>query len=1219
MRLTALLLTIAPLYGAITNLQVAGTTSTQAVIAYTAPDHNPCTVEVSESATYTPLVHDVDTVLFDGANSDSRAGSISNARARIFVAGKRRAEIGNDNWRYSRALQAYTAHYFRITCGGDQAAGTFTTTNIPFGNTYPETPPVDPAHPGEYAWPYMPWTASQPSMIDPQTGILFKPVTKPRRSYVSFGPNSFGSARDTGGSGEWSNPSYALANTPGQAAVYAGKKSSWLSLQTANFQTPNDGGGGWSEEGYSINYFEPQFKIWSTDGQADVCLTADGLTCHSVIRTISVPTSEPGTAQTVGDMNAPMVYWNDALHVVSKPNMVRRAGYANVDAAGDVAWTSGDKFNVNWTAGSRLTVAGSDCAISALISAVSLKIDLSSCPGLTPATGVQFVSDNFGVLVRAHSSGATLSVKAAQYVYEESTDIGWVAGDMTVMCSNALVPDDSVPPQDGYHCWMGGFVWINPQTGEARNLGDATRPPAATYSGDLVPGGTSCQSDAAPFAADGNTEYCLAILSAGPVIMKAVYSGHNRDIGPYPYAFQASPMKWTNLTPISQGKGLLDLLHAFDATFDKTLYTNCYVRGLTGDRTKVAGACHRDAQQDVIGWLWVFDPATSSIAGAWPTWKAPASHWCKIHSYAQVAGSASWVAAEFSSNGTNAIHGGSHGGEGMWFSAITSGALSQTPAIASGATIPGFAGLSCPAGYAGCDVVTVMGEPCDFDPSPTEPHNCPYNTSATYLQDALAGDMLQFDTGTNGQQEMVQLLGKSGTMWAIVRGYWAKYNYLTQDHAANSKLQAQCGAGTQGPVDTTLWNFAADPHAQDATTTSVIPDGHSFDHGFYSTTVGAGGAAWQDCPPNANGNCLAIKQGGGFPNYTNRAPSNVPLSGPAFASQQGINGSDLVEIYVAPGPSAPSPGSAGDFVIVARPLESDSRLNTVSPVRGQLYKVSVNSSLLKIKTLATLALCGMHPLVDVSGPGSSIGSEALASFTYCVANSGGECQSGSKAGEVYINCPNYSSANQGCTGTEDDRGICVAANGMQAQKISQVSTTIRASNGSETRPLTSAFHPYRAGPYYWNARVLPDGSWAVVRAPFFNKTRAELFLAKLPPLPAPDSVARNTFIPIAVPLTPPPGLAVDNAIVEFGYVENGQATDFFCTSRRESCVATAAAVNELEPFAFAGEAPAGVPCATGCTIPIPTLPQRVVYYRAKYRDGSNRVLATGRMQVAAAP
>ncbi len=49
MKLSMIVLTASMAYGAVGNLQVRGVTSTQAILAYRAPDTNPCSIEVSES------------------------------------------------------------------------------------------------------------------------------------------------------------------------------------------------------------------------------------------------------------------------------------------------------------------------------------------------------------------------------------------------------------------------------------------------------------------------------------------------------------------------------------------------------------------------------------------------------------------------------------------------------------------------------------------------------------------------------------------------------------------------------------------------------------------------------------------------------------------------------------------------------------------------------------------------------------------------------------------------------------------------------------------------------------------------------------------------------------------------------------------------------------------------------------------------------------------
>ena len=61
-----------------------------------------------------------------------------------------------------------------------------------------------------------------------------------------------------------------------------------------------------------------------------------------------------------------------------------------------------------------------------------------------------------------------------------------------------------------------------------------------------------------------------------------------------------------------------------------------------------------------------------------------------------------------------------------------------------------------------------------------------------------------------------------------------------------------------------------------------------------------------------------------------------------------------------------------------------------------------------------------------------------------------------------------------------------------------------------------------------------------------------------------------------------------------------------------------ATVNETTPFYWASESYSGARGAPW-TIAIPSVPQRVVYYRLKYRDATNRTIQTGPTEVLVAP
>jgi hypothetical protein len=272
------------------------------------------------------------------------------------------------------------------------------------------------------------------------------------------------------------------------------------------------------------------------------------------------------------------------------------------------------------------------------------------------------------------------------------------------------------------------------------------------------------------------------------------------------------------------------------------------------------------------------------------------------------------------------------------------------------------------------------------------------------------------------------------------------------------------------------------------------------------------------------------------------------------------------------------------------------------------------------KLMATGASCGSHPLIDVSEAGSSIAADASGSYTYCVARVKGECVPGSGAGQIYVNCPGViwnhcsGSAIHGGTPLGVGNDICVANIGAAANTVRQFSLDHNDFAGAFTRNLVSATSRLRMVAGFENNRLLPDNSWLLFRAEWLNYSRQEMWMAKMPPYPTPDTIDRGTFVPMVLTLQPPAGVGADNAVVEFGYTEYSGN----CTSRHDACLANSALVG-APPFRFASENAPGTPCSSKCTIAIPAISQRVLYYQAIYRDKSNHRVTAGPYQAVAVP
>jgi hypothetical protein len=286
------------------------------------------------------------------------------------------------------------------------------------------------------------------------------------------------------------------------------------------------------------------------------------------------------------------------------------------------------------------------------------------------------------------------------------------------------------------------------------------------------------------------------------------------------------------------------------------------------------------------------------------------------------------------------------------------------------------------------------------------------------------------------------------------------------------------------------------------------------------------------------------------------------------------------------------------------------------------------------KVQPTWAYCGMQPLIDASSAatGDVLSDTASDSYKYCMARRPGECRTASQPGDIYVNCPNVVKRNGGSYGCmwysqnqDMPVDICVGNVSAYLNSIVQMGFKQNDFTGALGRTLTKGLTRYKLIDPYWHGKALSDASWLMFRSMYVSGAWTDILLGKLPPYPPTDSVARWTFQPIPVKLTPPAGLAVNNAAIEFGYAENGEPGQFYCTSRQENCLATTATVPAV-PFLFPSDGAGGVEsgvagtsCTSGCSIAIPAISQRVLYYRVRYRDASNRTVATSQIETIAVP
>ena len=762
--------------------------------------------------------------------------------------------------------------------------------------------------------------------------------------------------------------------------------------------------------------------------------------------------------------------------------------------------------------------------------------------------------------------------------------------------------DRNISVNGFYHCLLigsgGGFpslYGVNPSTGESRFLGSPYFVAQAYGVGD---GYRLCdtQSGAVWDSTDPNVFYCQSLDSNNNLtIVKGTYTGNDQTIAANTATPQpAAPATFSVLTP-SPNNTLTQLLQAYDPSFDPTKF-GCEAMGVQANYMLIA--CLRSIQ-DSYSWLGVLDLGNQLPIGGGGTgrviafvkmWEKAGSRWCGNHSFDFISD------VPVMSISTQDLKGAYTFGAGPYLvnlttpmTATTRGALTTINVSSGWDSTWG----TLPSGYQ-------AGEPLSANPD-------------HFLMTAQVGDLFYLDG------EVVEIVQKlSSTQWVVERGIGSDQP-LPVSHSPGASMQAECNSFLQGGrVDGTQviffpqyvwWQFLDSPDATNLTYymenfgTHVISRGNYRVSTEYVARVGspADVTTWGDLnytiainpSPNFAG-AIALASGVSFQKHPTMQDNNPNF----YIDQLPLIGTN---IFTAQDSSASQPLGGDLYQYFDNGLET--------PHYG--------GDGLSRKQWGTLATAGSYILHDISGPNSRITSDSQSAYTFCVAYTAGECLSTSAAGDIFFNAPGLDTAHAWCTGGEYATGykdICIGDLPMIGMSVSQFKLQSD-TTGQSIRNIAKLWGGYRVWTGTANSKLLPDGSWAIffpqpIHPVDYNASWMYAMLLKMPPMPVSDGIDRTTFVRAPLALTPPAGLGVVAAKVYFGYQEQGSPSQYYCSSRREACVAVSPVVTDSNPYLYAQtDSVTPAPCATSCTITIPVLPVHTAYFRVSYVNAAGNEVA----------